>query len=156
MTNEIITWDGDKVTVDLAETALLIEKGSKITTTPKAEAALLAILAIKDLGEQLEAMAKERVGAAIEELRKTNPKLTSITSDKLNIRYQQYGERYKLDPQENVEKLVEQNLAKTRISYKPITEAIDGFKEKYGQLPQGVLEVDRPKQLTFTPKKAKA
>ena len=115
----------------------------------------MAILAIQELGETLETMAKAKVGEAIEEMRKENPALTSITSDNINIRYQQYGRRYKLDPTENMDKLHKDNLVKRTISYSPITTAIDEYREKYAQLPQGISESDRPKTLSFGRKKKK-
>ena len=153
MSNEIIEWKGDKVTVDLKKAVLLAEEGGKITTTPDAEKALLAILAIQELGEQLGVMAKEKLLVAIDQLREKNPKLTSITSPNINVRYQSYGGRYKLDQSENMGELRNKNLVKLSTSYSPIADAIDEHRERFKQLPQGITEPERPKVLSFRKKK---
>lgn len=149
MTKKLITKKDDKITVNLAEVPLLAEEGSKIVTTPKAERALLAILALEDLVTQLKEAAKERLGQAVDELRKQNPNLTSIHSDNIVVRHQQYGYRYTVDEKYDTNDLLKNGLVTTKQRYYAVAKKIDEYKAKYGQLPVGINEPERPKQLTF-------
>jgi hypothetical protein len=134
-----------KFTVDTEEIANLVINADKIHYSQEGEIYLENLLKLKLLIEQAEIDAKERVE---ETAKKLNPNFNSIESDKIKVTYRMYGVRYKLD---NI--FIEQlpkEVYKTETKIYPVAEEIDKLIEKTGgKIPQGIIEVQRVKQLHF-------
>ena len=123
----------------------LVAEADKIIITADAEKVLLELL---DLQEQIEnalKTAKEKIETKALEL---NPNFQSLRSDNLKVYYRQYGSRYKID--ESLVGQIPKNLYETRISYSPIPKEIDKWTREHKGMPLGILEPERPKQLSFS------
>jgi len=137
------------LTVDLADLAALITEGKDIFLKSEGEEALLKLL---DLQEAIEGAIDEAKRVLEAEALKLDPQFKSIQSDNVRVYYRTYGSRYKLD--ESKVATLPANLYTTRTSYTVNTKEVEAFAKEKGGLPDGILEPERTKQLTFSRKGA--
>lgn len=127
----------------------LVEDADQILLTPEAEQVLVQLLDIQEQVETAIDEAKKRLETAA--LAK-NPNFKSIQADKIKVFYRSYGSRYKID--ESLLQYIPQELYTTKTVYSANEKAIEEYTAKKG-MPQGIIEPERPKQLSFSKKKSK-
>lgn len=133
--------------IDIEKLETLVKMADRIFLGADGEEVLLQILEIE---KQIEA-AKTAVKTKLEEeALKLDENFSSIQGDKVKVYYRSYGSKYKID--ESQIQNVPQELYKTKTTYLPDSKAIDEYAQKHNGLPLGVVEPERPKQLTFSEK----
>lgn len=124
----------------------LVADGDKIMLEPGAEEVLAQILDLEKKITDAKTEIKEKLRVAALAL---NPNFKSIQGDKIKVAFQSYGARYKID--ESLINTVPKEFYETKISYSPNGDVIEQFANEHkGGLPMGVIEVDRPKQISFS------
>lgn len=136
-----------KISVDTDELKKLAAEGKTIFLKPEGEEALLKLL---ELREAIEAAIDEAKKILEAEALKLDPEFKSIQSDNVRVYYRTYGTKYKLD--ESKIASIPANLYTTKVSYSVNTKEVEAFAKEKGGLPDGILEPERPKQLTFSRK----
>lgn len=139
------------MTIDIEQLDKLIVDADKIFLTPEGEKVLIQLLELKDQVESAIDEAKKRLEAAG---LKISPEFTSIQADKVKVYFRAFGERYKIDP--SFIDTLPKNFYKTTMKYSAIAEEIEKAIENKEKLPQGIIEVDRTKTITFSLKNKEA
>ena len=127
----------------------LVADADQILLTPEAESVLLQLL---DIQEQVEAAIDEAKKKLEVSALAKNPNFKSIQADKVKVFYRSYGSRYKID--ESLLQYIPKDLYTTKTVYSANEKEIEEYTVKNG-FPQGVIEPERPKQMSFSKKKAK-
>lgn len=133
-----------KIVIEYEALQSLIEEGKNITTTPKAEAAIVAILTLQ---EEVEAAIDEAKRVISEAALKINPNFSSIRSDKVKIGYKTYGQKYAID-ESKLPSIPEECYSK-KVVIAPNSKAIEAYLEKNKVVPEGVVEKIRTKSLSI-------
>ena len=132
-----------KIEIDKLEK--LIVDSNKIFLTPEGEEVLIQLLEIR---QQVE----DAIDAAEQKLEETglkiDPNFSSIQSNKVKVYYRAFGARYKIDPS-LIDKLPK-NLYEVSMRYNAVAKEIEKFAEENKGLPQGIIEAERAKQITFS------
>lgn len=123
----------------------LVEEGKGITTTPKAEKALLKLLDLKD---EIDRAIKEAGRVIEEKALEINPNFASIRSDSIVVLYREYGNKYGIDESRINE--IPKDFYKIKVSYSPESKSIEKFAKENGNLPDGIKTLDRKKSLSIT------
>jgi hypothetical protein len=123
----------------------LVAEADKIVLDPRAEDVLIKLL---DLQEQVEKALKEAKERIEKKALEMNPNVQSIRSDRLKVFYRQYGSRYKID--ESYLDQIPKELYTSKTVYSPVPKAIDEWTRKNDGMPIGIIEPERPKQLSFS------
>lgn len=131
--------------IDLEKLEALKLEAGKIFLEPEGEKVLVQILEIQ---QQVEDAVSEVKRILEEKALAIDPNFSSIQADQIKVYYRQYGSRYKID--ESQIKIIPKDLYTVKESYYPISEAIEKYTEEHGGMPAGVIEPERPKQLTFS------
>ncbi len=134
-----------KISIDLDELKDLAQEGKQICLRPEGEEVLLRLLE-----------AQEVVNAAIEEAKrvleaealKLSPDFQAIRSDHLTVQYRACGPKYRVE--ESLLETVPDHLYISRTTYTLLSEAIDEYARSQGQLPVGIAERVRPKQIVLS------
>lgn len=131
--------------IEIENLSKLVADSGKIFLTSDAEDSLVQLLEIQ---KQVEDAIDEAKATLEKAALATDPNFSSIQSDKVKVFYRQYGARYKID-----ESLIEEMPAEfyqTKTNYSPNVEAIETWIEEHKGMPYGIIEVDRPKSLSFS------
>ena len=138
------------MTIDIEKLDKLLVDADKIFLTPEGEKVLVQLLELRDQVETAIDEAKKRLE---ETGLKISSDFTSIQADKIKVYFRAFGERYKIDP--SFIETLPKNLYKTTIKYSAIPEEIEKLMEQ-SKLPQGIIEAERTKQITFSLKNKEA
>lgn len=133
-----------KITIDLDKVSHLVEKSGEVVLSNEAEKEIIELYKLQAKIESAIDEMKTRVSG---EALKLNPNFKSIQSDNLAISFRSYGARYRLDESRVPE--MDERLYSVVKRYSPNVEAIDSYVEQTGKIPLGVIEPERPKQLTI-------
>ena len=136
-----------RLSVDTEELRSLALEGKDIFLKPEGEQALLKLLELKETVEKAIDEAKKVLE---EEALKLDPNFKSIQADNIRVYYRTYGSRYKLD--ESKIAAIPANFYTAKTSYTVNIKEVEAFAREKGGLPDGILEIERPKQLTFSRK----
>ena len=136
-----------RLSVDTEELKNLAFEGKSIFLKPEGEQALLRLLELK---ETIEAAIDEAKKVLEEEALKLDLNFKSIQADNVRVYYRSYGSRYKLD--ESKLEFIPKEFYTAHTSYTVDVKKIEAFAREKGGLPDGILEIERPKQLTFSRK----
>jgi hypothetical protein len=140
------------ITVDLDEVKTLEMKGDRALVTPAAESVLIRLLEI----EQAVADAKAVVEKSLEKKAlELNPNFKGFTADKIRIKYQPYGAKYRVDESRLNELDATFYTKEVKTSIKINTKAIEKYAEEKGAFPVGIIVKEREKQLSFKLKDGK-
>lgn len=131
--------------IDVEKLDELIEKADGIFLSGEQEQVLLDFIAIEQQVEN----ARDAIKKKLEEAGlKKNPDFKSIQADRVKVYYRQFGSRYKID--ESKIQNIPAVLYSEKMTYSPNIKEIDVWAETHKGLPDGILEPERPKQLTFS------
>lgn len=138
-----------EININLQKLELAVNSAGDIIFTPEAEKHLQLLLDTQNKIDELVKQAKDIIEAKGLEY---NENFNGVVSDNLKVGYRMFGSRYSLD-ESRISELPER-LYKKEIKYSPVTEEIDTYYDEHGNLPLGVVEKDRKKQITITAKNA--
>ena len=138
------------MTIDIEKLDRLVADADKIFISPEGEEVLVSLL---DIRNQVDLAIDEAKKILEESALKLNPNFTSLQADKVKVYFRTYGSKYKVD-ESHIKDLPEEYYD-IKKSYSPKTEAIEGFVEKNGALPLGIIEPERVKTISFSLKGAK-
>lgn len=130
--------------IKIEELDKLVVDADKIFLTPEGEKVLLQLLELRDQIELAVDEAKKKLEIAG---LKISPDFTSIQADKIKVYFRSFGARYKIDSA--YLKDIPANLYETKTTYNAIAAEIEKLLEEKGKLPQGIIEADRPKTISF-------
>ena len=136
-----------RVGVDTDELRNLVLEGKDIFLKPEGEQALLKLLELKETVEKAIDEAKKVLE---EEALRLDPNFKSIQADNVRVYYRSYGSRFKIDESKIAE--IPASLYTAKTIYTVNTKEIEAFAMEKGGLPNGILEIERPKQITFSRK----
>src|SRR3990167_3856095 len=131
--------------IDIEKLDSLKKTADKIFLEPEGEEVLLSLLEIQKQVEDAIDAAKAKLE---ETALKLDPNFSSIQADKIKVYYRQYGARFKIDESKVAQ--IPKELYSEKVTYSPIVAEIEKKVEELGGLPDGVIEPERPKQLTFS------
>ena len=131
--------------IDIEKLAKLVKDADQIVFSAEGEKVLVKILEIEKQVEDAKKAAKAKLE---ESALKLNPNFSSIRGDKVKVYYRVFGTKYKID--ESLVAKVPKELYNSKVSYYAGSKAIDAWAEEHKGLPQGVIEPERIKQLTFS------
>src|ERR1035437_2828695 len=132
------------MTIDIEKLDKLLVDADKIFLTPEGEKVLVQLLELQD---QVEAAIKEAKVKLEATALKISPDFTSIQADKVKVYFRAFGARYKIDS--SYLKDLPANLYETKTTYNAVATEIEKLLEEKGKLPQGIIEADRVKTITF-------
>lgn len=139
------------ITVDLNSVGKWVDNAGDMVLTPHAEDALSQLLSLQELIDNAVKTAKENIE---KEALAYNENFSGLKTSKFKISYRAYGGRYKLDPQYITD--LPKELYKKIVKYNPDTKAIDAYVDTNdGLIPEGILEVERTKQISIKELNAK-
>lgn len=133
------------ICVDLDHVKQLAEEGSDIVFSAAAEQALYDLLKLEQQIKGAIATAKRSIE---EKALAYNPNFTSVQGERVKVGYQFFGPKYAIDDM-NLRKLPKE-LYKEKLTYSPVSPAIDKYAKENGKLPVGVIVRERTK--TIVPK----
>ena len=133
------------MTIDIEKLDKLLVDADKIFLTPEGEKVLVQLLELQD---QIELAIKEAKTKLEATALKISPDFTSIQADKVKVYFRFFGARYKIDS--SYIKDIPVNLYETATKYNAVAEEIEKLLEEKGKLPQGIIEADRTKTMTFS------
>src|ERR1035437_4638579 len=132
------------MTIDIEKLDKLLVDADKIFLTPEGEKVLVQLLELQD---QIEAAIKAAKVKLEETALKISPDFTSIQADKVKVYFRYFGARYKID--ESYVQTLPKNLYEVQTKYSAVAEEIEKLMEEKDKLPQGIIEADRKKTMTF-------
>ena len=136
--------------IDIERVQELTKKADEIFLSPAGEQALIDLLTIQGQVEAAIDDAKAKLEAAA---LKVDPNFSSIQADKIKVYYRAYGAKYYVD-ETNIQNVPKEfYTAEQKVTYKVDTKALEKHVDATGQMPVGIIEVDRKKSITFTLKK---
>lgn len=139
------------MTIDIEKLDKLLVEADKIFLTPEGEKVLIQLL---ELREQVELAIDEAKKKLEETALKISPDFTSIQADKVKVYFRAFGARYKIDS--SFIDTLPKNLYEIKTTYNAVAEEIEKTLEETGKLPQGIIEADRTKTITFSLKNKEA
>lgn len=123
----------------------LVADADQIFIEPEGEEVLVEILEIQKQVEDLITIAKKKIEEAALKL---NSNFRSIQSDRVKVYYREYGSQYKID--ETLIADVPPELYKKEIKYTVDSKAVTKWTQEHKGLPQGIVENERTKQISFS------
>lgn len=133
------------VNVDTDDIKILVDGANKIFLSPEGEQVLIKLY---ELQEQVEEAIKEAKLRIESEALKLNPQFSSMKSDNLKVMYRQYGSRYRID--ESYASELPKELVNIKTTITPNLDAVDDYIEQHGNLPLGLVENQRTKQISIS------
>jgi hypothetical protein len=128
--------------LDPVEIAELGEKSKKLIFKPEFEEQLAKLLNFQKLIDSTVKEVERHIQMAGDQLM---PNFTGITGTKVKCTNRVFGSIYKITDKANVDPMFIKEIVSRRIN--PDTSAIDLYRETMGQLPEGVEENARIKNL---------
>ena len=122
----------------------LEKKGDQILFKTTGEEALVQLFKIQEQVEEAIKNVKTRIEAKALEL---DPNFKAVIGDKVKVGYRYFGQRYFLD-QSKVDK-VPQNMLVKVTKYNLDLKELDKWTETHKNLPEGIKENERLKQITI-------
>lgn len=130
------------VKIDPAEIVRLQSEGKTIVFNPKAENAIVQLLALeREVKDAVEWLKSEIERQALE----YNEDFTSIKGDKIKVNYSAAGAKYKGETKNHSKKFWTK-----KITWSLNAKAIDEFKARRSQLPAGIKEMPRKKTIRIS------
>ena len=123
----------------------LVSEADTIFLKPEAEEVLVQLLEVQQKIEQAIDAAKLKLEEAA---KKANPNFSSIQADRVKVYYRVYGSKYKID--ESLLQFIPKELYTVKTSFSANTDAIEKYAEQKKGFPQGIIEPERPKSITFS------
>ena len=136
--------------IDIDQLSELVATADGIFLSARAEKTLLKLLEIQKQVEDAIIEAKKKLE---ETALKINPNLQSIQADKVKVWYRAYGSRYLIDESNLQNVPLEMYETKVVTKYSVKAKEVEKFANEKGNLPLGIREVERQKQLVFGLKK---
>lgn len=136
--------------IDIDKLGKLLVDADKIFLTAEGEEVLVQLLEIEQQVEDAIKAAKVKLE---ETGLKIDPNFSSIQASKVKVYFRAFGARYKVDPS-LVDKLPK-NLYEVSTKYNAIAEEIEKYAEENKGLPQGIIEAERTKTISFGLKEKK-
>lgn len=131
--------------IDIDKLDKLVVDSDKIFLTPEGEEVLIQLLEIRQQVEDAIDAAKKRLE---ETALKVSPNFTSIQADRVKVYFRAFGARYKID--ESYIESIPRNLYEIQTKYSAVAEEIEKVIDEKGKLPQGIIEAERTKTITFS------
>lgn len=136
--------------IDIEKIQELSKKADEIFLSPAGEQVLIDLLTIQGQVEAAIDEAKSKLEAAA---LKVDPNFSSIQADKIKVYYRAYGAKYYVD-ETNIQNVPKEfYTAEQKVMYKVDNKALEKHVDTTGQMPVGIIEVERKKSITFTLKK---
>lgn len=136
--------------IDIEKVQELTAKADEIFISPAGEQVLVDLLTIQGQVEAAIDEAKAKLEAAA---LKVNPNFSSIQADKIKVYYRAFGAKYYIDEAHINDAPKEFYTVESKVTYKIDTKALEKHIDATGQMPAGIIEVDRKKSISFTLKK---
>lgn len=136
--------------IDIEKVQELTAKADEIFISPAGEQVLVDLLTIQGQVEAAIDEAKAKLEAAA---LKVNPNFSSIQADKIKVYYRAFGAKYYVDEARINDAPKEFYTVESKVTYKIDTKALEKHIDATGQMPAGIIEVDRKKSISFTLKK---
>jgi len=131
--------------IDIQKLAKLVVDADKIFLTPEGEEVLMQLLDIRQQVEDAINAAKKKLE---ETALKVDPNFSSIQASNVKVYYRAFGARYKID--ESLIDKLPKNLYETSIKFNAVAKEIEKYAEENKGLPQGIIEAERTKTITFS------
>jgi hypothetical protein len=132
------------ITVDPREIQFYAEEGGKLMFKASAEEHLIKLLELQKRIDEAVDSVKEKITDAGKEI---DPDFKGVVGPKVSAVYRYFGGKYDYDRSVTGDALP---YLKEITYYKPNPEAIDKYIGEVGEMPPGIKEKDRNKQLTLT------
>ena len=136
--------------IDIEKVQELTAKADEIFISPAGEQVLVDLLTIQGQVEAAIDEAKAKLEAAA---LKVNPNFSSIQADKIKVYYRAFGAKYYVYEARINDAPKEFYTVESKVTYKIDTKALEKHIDATGQMPAGIIEVDRKKSISFTLKK---
>lgn len=136
-----------KIIIDLDEIDELSTQADKVFISADGEKVILDLLKAKEGIEQALEKAKEIIRQKINEI---DPDLVSIQGDQIKIQHRYFGNTYSFTNTNNKSFLVE------RTTYTVDTKKVNEYLKEKNELPEGIVQSERSKQIVFKAKNGRA
>lgn len=132
----------DLITFDPKKLKILAEKGGEFVFKPEAEKELMKLLKVQEIVNDLVKQAEEQI---IEAGKQIDDGFKGVVGEYTKATYRAYGPRYEYESgKDTVDKFLK------TISYKKVDpDKVDAYREKVGELPEGIHEKQRTKKLNI-------
>src|SRR3990167_6514442 len=135
--------------IDIEKLEKLKAEADKIFLAPEGEEVLVQLIEIQ---EQVDEAIKAAKAKLEETALKLNPLFSSIQADKIKVFYRAYGSKYIID--DSQVQFIPKELYTVKTTYTPESELIEKYIDaNKGKMPQGIIEPDRVKQISFSLKR---
>ena len=135
--------------IDIEKLKKLTADADKIFISPEGEEVLVQLIEIQEQVEEAIKAAKAKLEKTALEL---NPLFSSIQADKIKVFYRAYGSKYVID--DSQVQFIPKELYTVKTTYTPESELIEKYIDaNKGKMPQGIIEPDRVKQISFSLKR---
>ena len=136
--------------IDIEKLKKLTADADKIFISPEGEEVLVQLIEIQEQVEEAIKAAKAKLEKTALEL---NPLFSSIQADKIKVFYRAYGSKYVID--DSQVQFIPKELYTVKTTYTPESELIEKYIDaNKGKMPQGIIEPDRVKQISFSLKRS--
>lgn len=139
------------ITIDLSALDNLENRADGIFLSSDGEHTLYQICLLEQKIEEARKLAEQKLE---EKAIAINPNFKSIQGNDIKVSYRQYGSKYYIDETQIAKTPTE--LYKIETKYKVDTKAVEKYIDTNKGIPVGIIEIDRPKKLSFGLKKGGA